>query len=40
MGQEGKRTWDMGYFTKVIFRPVQRLKLIGSWFLKWSANFH
>ena len=27
-------------FTKVIFRPVKRLKLIGSWVPERTANFY
>ena len=27
-------------FTKVIFRPIERLKIIGSWFAERSANFY
>ena len=32
----------LGYlnFTKVIFRPIKRLKLIRSWFLERSANLY
>ena len=43
MGWRGKRPdLYLGYvnLTKVIFRPVKRLKLIGSLFRERSANYY
>ena len=43
MVQGGKRpVQSLGYvnFTKVIFRPIKRLKFIGSWFPDTSAKFY
>jgi len=43
MGQRVKRpVKPLGYanFTKVIFRPIERLKFIGSWFPEKSSKFY
>ena len=41
VAQRGKRIFKPQRFlnfTKVIFRPISQLKLIGSWFVERSAN--